>query len=254
MSDTLSWFPMYHGDYLRDTGDLSPTEHGVYLLLLMAFVARGPLQDDLNRLCRIAAGAEPEDVRQILQRYWVRTESGWVNGKMQRVITTQTEKHQKRVNAGRMGGQKKASNAKAMLKQCSTNQNQNQISTNVDKKEKKEKDGRRFTPPSVPEVKKYCLERGNQIDAEEFVDHYAANGWMRGKSKIKDWKACIRTWEKSARQKPKSGNNGTGSFQSCRTPDQLMAAIQAAGLGLPPAGMGMEEAKIWAQRKIARNH
>jgi uncharacterized protein YdaU (DUF1376 family) len=123
---TLSWFPMYHGDYLRDTGDLSPAEHGVYLLLLMAFVSRGPLPDDLNRLCRTAAGAEPEDVRQILERYWERTDKGWINGKMARVIEIQHEKHQKRVEAGRKGGQIKSSNAKAMLQQCSTNQNQNQ--------------------------------------------------------------------------------------------------------------------------------
>lgn len=117
---------MYHGDYLRDTSDLSPTEHGIYLLLLFAFVARGPLPDDLNRLCRIAAGADPEDVRQMLQRYWVRTEDGWINGKMQRVLEIQTEKHQRRVEAGRKGGLSKSSNAKAMLQQCSTNQNQNQ--------------------------------------------------------------------------------------------------------------------------------
>lgn len=125
-ADTLSWFPMYHGDYLRDTSDLSPTEHGIYLLLLFAFVARGPLPDDLNRLCRIAAGADPEDVRQMLERYWERTADGWINGKMKRVLEIQTEKHQRRVEAGRKGGLRRSSNAKAMLEQCSTNQNQNQ--------------------------------------------------------------------------------------------------------------------------------
>lgn len=53
-----------------------------------------------------------------------------------------------------------------------------------------------FTPPTVDEVQEYCLQRGNAVDAERFVDHYTANGWMRGKTKIKDWKACVRTWEK----------------------------------------------------------
>lgn len=55
----------------------------------------------------------------------------------------------------------------------------------------------RFTPPSVEEVRAYCKERKNAIDAERFVDYYTANGWMRGKNKIKDWRACIRTWEKN---------------------------------------------------------
>ena len=58
----------------------------------------------------------------------------------------------------------------------------------------------RFTPPSITEIQDYCLQRGNQIDPERFFDHYSANGWMRGKNKIKDWKACVRTWEKTQTQ------------------------------------------------------
>ena len=62
-------------------------------------------------------------------------------------------------------------------------------------KKKKDASAKRFIPPSVDDVKAYCEERGNKVDASSFIDHYAANGWMRGKSKIKDWKACVRTWE-----------------------------------------------------------
>lgn len=54
----------------------------------------------------------------------------------------------------------------------------------------------RFTPPSVDEVRDYCRERGNSVDAERFVDFYAAKGWMVGKNRMKDWKAAVRTWEK----------------------------------------------------------
>jgi len=60
----------------------------------------------------------------------------------------------------------------------------------------------KFTPPSVEEVKQYCQERKNIIDPQSFVDHYEANGWIRGKTKIKDWKACIRTWEKNTKDWP----------------------------------------------------
>lgn len=59
----------------------------------------------------------------------------------------------------------------------------------------------RFIPPSVPEVAAYCTERGNAVDPEKFVDHYSAKGWMIGKSKMKDWRAAVRTWEPP---KPKS--------------------------------------------------
>lgn len=57
----------------------------------------------------------------------------------------------------------------------------------------------RFTPPSVDDVRSYCAERHNGIDAQHFVDYYTANGWTQGKGKqIKDWRACVRTWERSS--------------------------------------------------------
>ena len=55
---------------------------------------------------------------------------------------------------------------------------------------------KRFTPPTVDEVAAYCGERNNRIDPQTFMDFYASKGWVVGKSKMKDWKAAIRTWEK----------------------------------------------------------
>ena len=54
----------------------------------------------------------------------------------------------------------------------------------------------RFTPPTVDEVTAYCQERRNKVDPQRFVDFYAAKGWMVGKNKMKDWRACVRTWER----------------------------------------------------------
>jgi len=54
----------------------------------------------------------------------------------------------------------------------------------------------RFKKPTLDEIKNYCLERDNNIDAEAFINFYDSKGWMVGKNKMKDWKACIRTWEK----------------------------------------------------------
>ena len=54
-----------------------------------------------------------------------------------------------------------------------------------------------FTPPTIKEVESYCLERKNNINSEKFIDYYTANGWLVGKNKMKDWKACLRNWEKN---------------------------------------------------------
>lgn len=56
---------------------------------------------------------------------------------------------------------------------------------------------KRFVPPTVDEVRAYCEERKNNIDPESFVSFYESKGWMVGKNKMKDWKACVRTWERS---------------------------------------------------------
>lgn len=55
----------------------------------------------------------------------------------------------------------------------------------------------RFAPPTLEEVKEYCRERGNEVDPEKFIDFYESKGWMIGKNKMKDWKAAVRTWERS---------------------------------------------------------
>ncbi len=56
---------------------------------------------------------------------------------------------------------------------------------------------KRFEKPSLDEVKAYCQERHNSVNAERFVDYYEANGWKVGKNPMKDWKAAVRTWEKN---------------------------------------------------------
>lgn len=80
--------------------------------------------------------------------------------------------------------------------QPATNQ---QLTTNEQEEQSNKgiKPRKRFTPPSVDEVAAYCRERRNAVDAQRFVDFYAASGWMRGKTPVRDWKACVRTWERN---------------------------------------------------------
>ena len=57
---------------------------------------------------------------------------------------------------------------------------------------------KRFKEPTVEEVHEYCNERKNKVCADTFIDFYASKGWMIGKGKMKDWRACVRTWEKNS--------------------------------------------------------
>ena len=61
---------------------------------------------------------------------------------------------------------------------------------------------KRWTKPTLEEVKAYCSERGNKVDAEKFYDFYESKDWYVGKNKMKDFKATVRNWERSE-SKPK---------------------------------------------------
>lgn len=76
------------------------------------------------------------------------------------------------------------------------------IDIEEEKKESKKKATSRFSPPTLDEVKAYCIERNNNVDAERFIDYYTSNGWKVGRNPMKDWKATVRTWEKSSKEKP----------------------------------------------------
>lgn len=62
---------------------------------------------------------------------------------------------------------------------------------------------KQFKKPTIEEIKNYCKERNNNINAETFYNFYESKGWYVGKNKMKDWKACIRTWEQKNKKENK---------------------------------------------------
>ena len=71
------------------------------------------------------------------------------------------------------------------------------------KETKVNKNRRIFEKPTVEDIQRYCRERSNHVDAEQFYNFYESKGWMIGKNKMKDWRAAIRTWEKRPDNKSK---------------------------------------------------
>ena len=96
----------------------------------------------------------------------------------------------------------------------------------------------KFAPPTAEQVREYCQSRGNSVDPEQFIDHYEANGWIRGKSKLKDWKAAVRTWEK--RQNEFTNRSGT-QRNGRPTTDQSIANLAAAAGLFPGTGTPLSD-------------
>jgi len=93
---------------------------------------------------------------------------------------------------------------KPSLKMCTDNTNINITNTNLTDSNKKAL----FKKPTLDEVKNYCILRKNNIEAESFIDFYESKDWLIGKNKMKDWKACLRTWESREKNNPKTNTKG----------------------------------------------
>lgn len=93
-------------------------------------------------------------------------------------------------------------------------------STNVDTK----KTAKRFSPPSLDEVRDYIASQSYSVDAEAFIDFYEAKGWRVGNNPMKDWKAAVRTWERRNKEEGKTaakkqdGNTQTDMNRPSDTP------------------------------------
>lgn len=88
-----------------------------------------------------------------------------------------------------------------------------EIDIDKEKKNKKETVAKRspsFVPPTLEEIEKYCRERKNNVDPNQFYDYFTTGEWFDSKGqKVKNWKQKIITWEKhnigTARNNIKNG-------------------------------------------------
>ncbi|HKM00696.1 MAG TPA: DUF4373 domain-containing protein [Sedimentibacter sp.] len=84
-------------------------------------------------------------------------------------------------------------------------------SSGENKKEKVASKRKTFVSPTIDEIVDYCNERKNNINATTFWNFYESKGWLVGKTKMKDWKAAIRTWE----SKEKTNKSQSFSTSNC---------------------------------------
>ncbi len=70
------------------------------------------------------------------------------------------------------------------------NNDNNDLLNNIVRKTKS------FLPPARDELKSYCIEKSLSFDVDQFIDFYESKGWMVGKTKMKDWKAAARNWNR----------------------------------------------------------
>lgn len=125
------------------------------------------------------------------------------------VLTKPTlDSSRKKAESGSAGASKREANRKQTASKPQANEKQRAREIEIEKEieidiEKENIKRKSFSPPTLEEVRAYCQERKNGIDPQRFIDYYAARGWeLKQGQKVKDWQACVRTWERST-EKPK---------------------------------------------------
>lgn len=114
-----SFMPMYWGDFLADTSDLSCEELGMYIRLISHYWNTGPLTTDHKRLARVCNTTKHKFEKnwQIISRFFSSESGKYFQKRIDKEIAKAIEISEKRAEAGRLGGQANASaNAKQMQK------------------------------------------------------------------------------------------------------------------------------------------
>ena len=68
-----------------------------------------------------------------------------------------------------------------------------------------------FVKPTVEEIAAYCRSRNNGLDPEQIWDFYESKGWFIGKTKMKNWRSAVRTWERRRREEQNAAASANGN-------------------------------------------
>ncbi len=102
---SLAYFPLYPKDFLGATGRLNAEKFGIYTRLLFTSWFE-PLDNDLGELAFIA-GSNENLTKQVLDRYFVLNDDVWVNQRLEKERKSANDKHQKAVESGKKGAEKR---------------------------------------------------------------------------------------------------------------------------------------------------
>lgn len=91
-----------------------------------------------------------------------------------------------------------------------------ELNKDIDSNKNKDSVGaktKRFCKPTLEEVKDYINENNLNVNAQYWYDFYESNGWKVGRNPMKDWKACVRRWNKTEMNDLKSNRNKSDDQQ-----------------------------------------
>jgi uncharacterized protein YdaU (DUF1376 family) len=209
----MHYYQFNIADYRKDTQHLNPMEHYIYRELMdWYYLDEQPIPPKTQLVTRrLRLGSEDDTmVNDVLHEFFIKTEKGWVHGRINHEIKQYHQKAETaRINGAKGGRPKKPRKTKGVnLANPEITQgkaNHKPLTSNH-----KPKSNGRFAPPAQEELTKYIGENNYHVDPDKFLSHYQAKGWMIGKNKMKDWRAAVRGWH--ARDKTTEPSAFSGSM------------------------------------------
>jgi hypothetical protein len=200
----MPWFRLYSKLIDNDKLRLLAFEDRWHFVAILCLKSMGNLDEpegDLKyRKIALKMGLQVRELEEVTRRLH---EVKLIKKNMQPIgwddFQFKSDRSKERVKAYRERKKSKG-NVDVTLQKRFSDKNVTPQDTDTDTDTDKKLNKKNFIKPSIEEIKDYCLERKNGIDPVKFFNHYEAVDWMRGKNKIKSWKACVITWE---------GNNKT---------------------------------------------
>ena len=163
----------YTSDFITGTLTMTDSQRGKYIILLCLQHQQGYLtQEDMMNICKTYD-------EKIFSKFTKDNLGYWYNERMK----FESDKRKKY-------SESRSKNRNISKTYDKHMENENEDIIKLDK-------GVKFQKPSLIEIKQYCNDRKNNVDSNKWFDFYESKGWMIGKNKMKDWKAAIRTWEKT---------------------------------------------------------
>ena len=230
-------FLFYSSDFLSGVQDLTMEERGQYITLLCLQHQKGHLTEKMIRLC---CGNATADVLAKFQH----DENGLFFNQRLEIEVGKRKAHAEKQRTRAIDGWKKRKNqnsdtdATASTTAYATampleNRNENENEIIVEDANEKKTTRKKFVKPHENDVYNLMGElnmQGKNFMSEDklvnfarvFMDYYESNGWVVGKTPMKDWQSTVRNWMRKEWDKIK--NQKSYGKQSNSTADSVAKA------------------------------
>lgn len=229
-------FLFYYQDFLVGTDDMDNDEVGAYIRCLCHQASKGCISEKhMMKICL------RQDVFNSVSQKFLRNEDGnYCNERLMLEISKRKAFAESRRN-NRMKKTSDVHMSKTSKTYVPHMENENEDVIEIEDANEKKVTRKKFVKPDENDVynlmgelnmqgKNFMTEDKLVTFARVFMDHYNSNGWVVGKTPMKDWQSTVRNWMRKEWDKiknQKTNTNGKSKFDNVAYYQNVAAQVAA---------------------------